>query len=63
MTKEFATIDGKPSVAVDADHRNLQRCEDPFTGNYLQIVHQINLTMEALDKRSRGLGPLLMHKD
>ena len=53
VTKDSATIDGKPAIAVDAGHRNLQRCDDCFTGNYLQIVHQINLIMEYLNKRSQ----------
>ena len=62
VTKESATIDGKPSISVDADHRSLQRCEDPFTGNYLQIVHQINLIVETLNKKSKVLHPSLIHK-
>ena len=53
VTKESATIDGKPSVSVDADHRSLQRCETPSTGNYLQIVHQINMAIEHLDMKSQ----------
>ena len=53
VTKESATIDGKPSVSVDADHRSLQRCETASTGNYLQIVHQINMAIEHLDTKSQ----------
>ncbi|MCJ1470073.1 hypothetical protein MMC07_008718 [Pseudocyphellaria aurata] len=51
VTKESATIDGKPSISVDADHRSLQRCENDFSGNYLQIVHQINMIVEHLNQQ------------
>ena len=57
VTKDSSTIDGKPSIPVDADHRTLQRCENAFTGNYLQIVQQIDLTMAALDRKSQSHGP------
>lgn len=53
VTKESATIDGKTSIPVDADHRSIQRCESSSTGNYIKIVHQINMAVEHLNKQSR----------